>query len=63
MLCWDAAREVTKDSEARARILGVAAQMEKSNIFFVVELGRKILYTVDNLSQSLQAKHRSACEG
>lgn len=33
VLCWDAAREATKDSEARARIVGVAAQMEKFDIF------------------------------
>ena len=33
MLCWDAAREATKDSEARARIMGVAAQMEKFEFF------------------------------
>ena len=35
VLCWDAAREATKDSEARARIIGVAAQMEKFRIFFL----------------------------
>ena len=33
VLCWDAAREATKDSEARARIMGVAAQMEKFEFF------------------------------
>ena len=63
MLCWDAAREATKDSEARARIMGVAAQMEKFEFFFALELGRKILNMIDNLSRSLQAKHMSACEG
>ena len=63
VLCWDAAREATKDSEARARITGVAAQMEKFEFFFALELGRKILNMIDNLSRSLQAKHMSACEG
>ena len=31
--------------------------------FFALELGRKILNMIDNLSRSLQAKHMSACEG
>ena len=50
MLCLDAVREATKEIEARARILGVAAQMEKFNFLFAVELGIKILITVNNLS-------------
>ena len=41
MLCRDAAREATKDSEARARIVGVAAQMEKFDIFFCARTGKK----------------------
>ena len=52
VLCWDAAREATKDSEARARIMGVAAQMEKFECFFALGLGRKILNMIDNLSRS-----------
>ena len=51
MLCWDAARDATKDSEARARMIGVAAQMEK------ICATRKILCMIDDLSRSLQAKH------
>ena len=47
----------------RARIGGVAAQMEHFNFFFGVELGRKILHIVDNLSRTLQSATMSACEG
>ena len=47
----------------RARIGGVAAQMENFDFFFGIHLGRKVLSIVDNLSRSLQAKTISACEG
>ena len=55
-MTWDAAKEATRDSEMRARIGGVAAQMEKFDFFCGVELGRKILNMADNLSRSLQEK-------
>ena len=35
---WDAAREATKDTEVRTRIAGVAAQMEKFEFFYGLEL-------------------------
>lgn len=38
-LTWDAAKQATKDTEMRARITGVAAQMEKFEYFFGLELG------------------------
>ena len=47
----------------RARITGVATQMEKFDYFFGVELGRKCLSMVDNLSRALQSATISACEG
>ena len=62
-LTWDEAIEATRDTEMRARIGGVSAQMQKFDFFFGVELGRKLLNMVDNLSRSLQAKTLSACEG
>ena len=62
-LTWDEAMEATRDTEMRARIGGVSAQMQKFDFFFGVELGRKLLNMVDNLSRSLQAKTLSACEG
>ena len=42
-LTWEAAKEATKNTEMRARVLGVAAQMEKFSFFFGIELGRKVL--------------------
>lgn len=62
-LTWEAAMEVTKDTEMRARIGGANAQMEKFDFFFGVELGRKILNMVDNLSRSLQSQTMSASDG
>ena len=62
-LTWEAAREATKDTEMRARIGGVAAQMEKFAFFFGIELGRKVLSMADNLSRSLQSSTLSACGG
>ena len=47
---WEAAKQATKDTEMRAWIIGVASQMEKFDFFFGVELGRKCLSMVDNLS-------------
>ena len=55
--------EATKDTEVRARIGGVAAQMEKFEFFYGLELGRKILNIVDNLSRSLQGKYMCALDG
>ena len=52
---WEAAIGATKDTEMRARITGVASMMEKYQYFFGVELGRKCMSMVDNLSRSLQA--------
>ena len=60
---WDVAKDATKDTELKARIGGVAAQMEKFHFIFGVELGRKILTMTDNLSRSLQTKTISAHEG
>ena len=37
--------------------------MQRFDFFFGVELGRKLLNMVDNLSRSLPAKTLSACEG
>ena len=60
---WEAAKQATKDIEMRARIIGVASQMKKFDFFFGVELGRKCLSMIDNLSQSLQAATIPAYEG
>ena len=60
---WEEVKRATKDTEMRARIVGVAAQMKTFDNFFGLELGRKCLSIADNLSRSLQASTLSACEG
>ena len=60
---WYEAKDQSRESEMRARIGGVAKQMNSFNLFFGVELGRKILTMADNLSASLQASNISANEG
>ena len=60
---WYEAKDQSRDSEMRARIGGVAKQMDSFNFFLGVELGRKILNMADNLSSSLQASNMSANEG
>ena len=47
----------------RARIEGIIFQMDTFDFVYGVELGRKLLNIVDNLSQSLQRATISACEG
>ena len=51
---WSQAKEIVIDSEMRARIGGVAKQMETFDFFFGVELGRIVLNMADNLSKPLQ---------
>ena len=62
-MTWEAAKDAVRDTDVRARIGGVAAQMERFDFYFGVELGRKLLNIVDNLSRTLQATAISACEG
>ena len=62
-MTWDVAKEATKDTEMRARIGGIALQMDTFDFVYGVELGRKLLNIVDNLSRSLQSSTISACEG
>ena len=60
---WIQAKEVTKDSEARARIGGVAKQMEFFDFLFGLELERILFKMADNLSKTLQGSSESACGG
>ena len=57
---WDEARDITSDSENRARITGVKAQMEKFEFLFGLCLGECILRHTDNLSKTLQSPSLSA---
>ena len=47
----------------KARIQGVAAQMQKFEFFFGVSLGQLVLHHNDNLSRTLQKADISAAEG
>ena len=59
---WDEARDITSDSENRARITGVKAQMEKFEFLFGLCLGECILRHTDNLSKTLQSPSLSAAD-
>ena len=47
---------IVKDTESKARIIGVASQMKLFDFFFGVFLDDLILRHCDNLSQTLQSK-------
>ena len=60
---WVEAKDVTTDSEARARINGVEAQMMQFDFLFGLVLGVYILSHTDNLSKTLQTSKLSAADG
>ena len=60
---WAESLEHVKDTEMKARIQGVAAQMVKFDYFFGISLGQLILQHSDNLSKTLQEVDMSAAEG
>ena len=60
---WDEATEVVKDTESKARIQGVRAQVKTFNFLFGSILGEMVLRHTDNLSRTLQDKALSAAEG
>lgn len=60
---WEEALDATKDTEAKARIQGVRAQMNSFDFFFGTVLGEMLLRHTDNLSKTLQDKAISAAEG
>ena len=60
---WEEAVLVTKDTESKARIRGVSAQMKTFSFAYGAILGEMILRHADNLSSTLQHKSMSAAEG
>ena len=60
---WEESVEYVKESEMRARILGVSDRMMKSDFFFGAILGETVLSHSDNLSRTLQKGDISASEG
>lgn len=60
---WQESLTVVKDTDMRARILGVSAQMNTFAFLFGAMLGQLLLRHSDNLSRTLQHTHISAAEG
>ena len=60
---WEESLEHVKESEMRARILGVSDRMMKFDFFFGAILGETVLSHSDNLSRTLQKGDISASEG
>ena len=60
---WPEFLDCTKDTETKARILGVEAQMKTFNYLFGVLLGEIFHKNTDILSRTLQHQHLSAAEG
>ena len=60
---WEESLEYVKESEMRARILGVSDCMMKFDFFFGAILGETVLSHSDNLSRTLQKGDISASEG
>lgn len=60
---WVEAKAVARDTETKARIIGVEARMKEFNFIFGVLLGELILRHTDMLNQTLQKKSMSAAEG
>ena len=60
---WEKAVTVVKDTETKARIRGVSAQMKTFEFLFKNMLRELILKHTDNLNGTLQHKCMSAAEG
>ena len=61
MLEWDICLEERLDTEIRAHIIGVKAQMESFQYFFGLNLGATLLIQTDNLSKTLQKNTAIIC--
>lgn len=60
---WELSYDESRDTEIRARIQGVAAQMSKFEFYYAASLAEMILRHTDNLSKTLQRNDISAAEG
>ena len=60
---WEAAMPATSDTEIKARIRGVASQMQTFKFLFGNSLSQLILWHTDNLSQTLWIPKLSSVEG
>ncbi len=60
---WNITLDQRLDTEVRARVIGVKAQMESFDFFFGISIGKLVLSHGDNLSATLQSSTISAAEG
>ena len=60
---WEKAQMATSDTEMKARIQGIASQMETFRFLFSLLLSEMILRHTDKLSQTLQNPKLSSIEG
>ena len=60
---WEWSLSVLKDTEMKARIIGVNSVMKKFSFFFGCCLGECLIRQTDNLSKTLQDPRLSAAEG
>ncbi len=60
---WDEALTIARDTETRARLIGVQYVMSQFEYFFGIVLGEVILKHTDNLSKTLQNPKLCSSEG
>ena len=60
---WQLSYDESKDTEIRARIQGVAAQMDTFKYYYAATLAEMVLRHTDNLSKTLQREDISAAQG
>ena len=60
---WQLSYDESKDTEIRARIQGVAAQMDTFKYYYAATLAEMVLRHTDNLSKTLQREGISAAQG
>ena len=63
MELWEWSLDVVKDTEMKARTIGVQSVMQQFSFFFGCCLGERVLMQTDNLSRSLQDPKISAALG
>ncbi len=60
---WEESHVLSKDTDIRARIKGVEAQMKSFDFLFGIMFGQSLMRHTDNLSKGLQHQDLSASEG
>ena len=59
---WEFPVDIVKDTEMKARIIGVQAIMKSFQLYFGCKLGERLLGQTDNLSRTLQNRDLSAMD-